>query len=302
MWVPFSKLLLQRTARHPCGLVVDSKRVSFTHRETPVVISREGYLLAYPHRTERTRPTKKESQTSPSQNSRPTRSGLQLPDHVTGDFGLNFELPSCLACFLTVSSAVLQSHWISGSNRFLSGEGTLQRYLYAPSCMYAFPFTNKIKLLRTEISLFYPDTFFLLFFYVFQQFAIFYQEFAFQNSPGSIHPPLHPNLSKIDTSLSNKPETYVLFPKPHLCCAFIVWCLCCKSHYWKKSHISGGGTALLEWKSCSIGPYISLVPFKENRFFFSHNISWLYFSLHPLLPVLPHILSDPDPPPFPASD
>lgn len=218
MRVPFSKLLLQCTARHPCGLVVDSKRVSFTHRETLVVISREGCLLAYPHRTERTRPTKKESQTSLSQNSRPTESGLRLPDHKTGDFSLNFELPSCLACFLTVSSAVFQSHWISGSKGFLSGEGTLQRYLYAPCCMCAFTFTNKIKLLRTEISLFYPDTFFLAFFNVFQQFVIFfYQEFAFQNSPGSIHPPLYPNLSKNNTSLFNKPETYALFFQSLIC-------------------------------------------------------------------------------------
>lgn len=112
-----------------------------------------------------------------------------MPDHVTGDFGLNFELPSCLACFLTVSSAVLQSHWISGSNRFLSGEGTLQRYLYAPSCMCAFPFTNKIKLLRTEISLFYPDTFFLLFFMCFNDLQFFIKSLPSKiHQEASIHP------------------------------------------------------------------------------------------------------------------
>lgn len=82
------------------------------------------------------------SQTSLSQNSKPTRSSLWLPDHVTGDFSLNFELPSCLAYFLTVSSAVLQSYWITGSKGFLSGKGTFQRYVYAPSCMCAFPFTS----------------------------------------------------------------------------------------------------------------------------------------------------------------
>lgn len=219
MRVPFSKFLLQCTARHPCGLVVDSKRVSFTHRETPVLISRDGCLLTYPHRAERTRPTKKESgsesQTSLSQNSRLTRSSLWLPDHVTGDFSLNFELPSCLACFPPVSSAVLQSHWITGSKGFLSGEGTFQRYVYAPSCMCAFPFTSgSIKSNYWGLKfLSFIQILFSCFFYVFQQFAMFYQEFAFQNSPGSIHPPLHPNLSKNNTSLSNKPETYVLFSK-----------------------------------------------------------------------------------------
>lgn len=142
MRVPFSKFLLQCTARHPCGLVVDSKRVSFTHRETPVLISRDGCLLTYPHRAERTRPTKKESgsesQTSLSQNSRLTRSSLWLPDHVTGDFSLNFELPSCFACFPPVSSAVLQSHWVTGSQGFLRGKVHFRgTYMPPPACVHS---------------------------------------------------------------------------------------------------------------------------------------------------------------------
>lgn len=82
----------------------------------------------------------------------------------------------------------------------------------------------------------------------------------------SIHPYTQIYLKLTLLFPTNQKHMY-FFPKPHLWYAFIVWCLSCKSHSWKISHILGGGAALLEWKSWGIGPYISLVPFMENRFF-----------------------------------
>lgn len=108
---------------------------------------------------------------------------------------------------------------------------------------------------------------FSCFFYVFQQFAIFYQEFAFQNSPGIIHPPLHPNLSKIDTSLSNKPETYVLFSK-----ASSVICIHClvpvlQEPFLEDKPYFGGRSSASRMKILRHWAIYIFAPFMENRFF-----------------------------------